>query len=55
VCTFADLCPRGGRYFLSLGYAVIYVHRPGSIAPFGRHLQVMNRSSEPQNEDVAHV
>ncbi|KAG6611279.1 uncharacterized protein IUM83_12645 [Phytophthora cinnamomi] len=27
------------EYLLGLGYAVIYVHRPGSIAPFARHLQ----------------
>lgn len=28
------------EYLLDLGYAVIYLHRPGSIAPFARHLQV---------------
>ncbi|TMW56850.1 hypothetical protein Poli38472_006860 [Pythium oligandrum] len=27
------------EYFLSLGYAVIYLHRPGSVAPFARHVQ----------------
>ena len=27
------------EYLLAIGYAVIYVHRPGSIAPFARHLQ----------------
>ncbi|DAZ94450.1 TPA: hypothetical protein N0F65_002768 [Lagenidium giganteum] len=27
------------EYFLKLGYAVIYLHRPGSIAPFARHFQ----------------
>lgn len=27
------------RYFLSLGYAVIYLTRPTAIAPFARHLQ----------------
>lgn len=27
------------RYFLSLGYAVIYLNRPTAIAPFARHLQ----------------
>jgi phosphopantothenate-cysteine ligase len=28
------------EYFLKLGYAVIYLNRPGSVAPFARHLQV---------------
>ncbi|GMF55048.1 unnamed protein product [Phytophthora fragariaefolia] len=27
------------EYLLGLGYAVIYVHRPGSISPFARHVQ----------------
>lgn len=27
------------RYFLSLGYAVIYLHRPSAIQPFARHVQ----------------
>ncbi|KAL3661347.1 hypothetical protein V7S43_013551 [Phytophthora oleae] len=33
------------EYMLGLGYAVIYVHRPGSIAPFARHLQRATCSS----------
>ncbi|KAE9306065.1 hypothetical protein PF008_g21559 [Phytophthora fragariae] len=33
------------EYLLGLGYAVIYVHRPGSIAPFARHLQRATCSS----------
>jgi phosphopantothenate-cysteine ligase len=33
------------EYLLGLGYAVIYVHRPGSIAPFARHLQRATASS----------
>ncbi|TDH67052.1 hypothetical protein CCR75_006933 [Bremia lactucae] len=27
------------EYLLDLGYAVIYMYRPGSVAPFARHLQ----------------
>ncbi|CAI5743098.1 unnamed protein product [Hyaloperonospora brassicae] len=30
---------------LAIGYAVVYVHRPGSIAPFARHLQRATRAS----------
>ncbi|ETI39836.1 hypothetical protein F442_14432 [Phytophthora nicotianae P10297] len=33
------------EYLLELGYAVIYVHRPGSVAPFARHLQRATCSS----------
>ncbi|KAG3117227.1 hypothetical protein PI124_g11770 [Phytophthora idaei] len=33
------------EYLLGLGYAVIYVHRPGSVAPFARHLQRATCSS----------
>ncbi|RLN67344.1 hypothetical protein BBJ29_003098 [Phytophthora kernoviae] len=33
------------EYLLGLGYAVIYIHRPGSIAPFARHLQKATCSS----------
>lgn len=33
------------EYLLGLGYAVIYVHRPGSIAPFARHVQRATSSS----------
>eukprot|EP00644_Phytophthora_capsici_P017234 jgi/Phyca11/509668/fgenesh2_kg.PHYCAscaffold_48_\ len=33
------------EYLLGLGYAVIYVNRPGSIAPFARHLQRATCSS----------
>ncbi|KAF1781623.1 AP complex, mu/sigma subunit [Phytophthora cactorum] len=31
--------------YLLVGYAVIYVHRPGSVAPFARHLQRATCSS----------
>ncbi|CAH0479615.1 unnamed protein product [Peronospora belbahrii] len=33
------------EYLLGLGYAVIYIYRPGSIAPFARHLQRATCSS----------
>lgn len=33
------------EYLLGLGYAVIYVYRPGSKAPFARHLQKATSSS----------
>ncbi|KAI9989231.1 hypothetical protein PInf_019392 [Phytophthora infestans] len=33
------------EYLLELGYAVIYVHRPGSVAPFARHIQRATSSS----------
>ncbi|CAI5702971.1 hypothetical protein KXD40_004035 [Peronospora effusa] len=33
------------EYLLGLGYAVIYVYRPGSVAPFARHLQRATCSS----------
>ncbi|GLE01312.1 hypothetical protein PINS_up010142 [Pythium insidiosum] len=33
------------EYFLSLGYAVVYLYRPGSVAPFARHIQVSKAQS----------
>ncbi|KAI9915209.1 hypothetical protein PsorP6_008660 [Peronosclerospora sorghi] len=48
---FVDNFSTGSRgaasveYLLGLGYAVIYMHRPGSVAPFARHVQKATCSS----------
>ncbi|KAJ0393056.1 hypothetical protein ATCC90586_001827 [Pythium insidiosum] len=42
------------EYFLSLGYAVVYLYRPGSVAPFARHIQ-KSTSRELDLEFLDHV
>ncbi|KAI9905841.1 hypothetical protein PsorP6_013538 [Peronosclerospora sorghi] len=48
---FVDNFSTGSRgaasveYLLGLGYAVIYMHRPGSVAPFVRHVKKATCSS----------